>query len=235
MSFTKSTPNYKLPQYEANDPMSVPSWNQDVTDAFATIDSAMAETAANVTKNKGDTDAAIAGVEQSVTQVETTVQTMDNRITTADTKATNALANANTANTTAEQANATAEQANATAEEAKTTAEEANNISTALENETVEIGDNLPIIPTISSEGLKITIPNDYLGSFYIRGPVSAGAITLRVGKNEANYGPPLISAIAADGVNFYSQILKVKAGEYVLATEQAVTNIGFFPFKKLS
>lgn len=59
MSFSKSTPHFGLPQYQDNDPQSVPQWNTDITEAFAKIDEVLYT-------SQDKADQAIGGVQEAV-------------------------------------------------------------------------------------------------------------------------------------------------------------------------
>lgn len=153
MSYTNSTPNYKLPQYVADDK---PTYLGDFNKAMLDIDTAIKSNDTNISSISGSVDTAVAQSTEALSQVATSNETaqsaktiaeatstqVDNLTTrvgnvetqansavstanNANRKATSANSTANTAMDTASTANSTANAANTTAEIAKTTADNA--------------------------------------------------------------------------------------------------------------
>lgn len=104
MSYSKSTPNFKLPDWMLSDK---PSWFADVAPAFGVIDGQMyanqqAAAAANALAQSAKTD--ISAIDTSLSTLTTQVDTIHDIAETAQTTAASALTTANAADAKAQQA-----------------------------------------------------------------------------------------------------------------------------------
>lgn len=107
MAFSKSTPNYGLPQYQANDPT---SW-YDLNGAFSTIDRVMSENATNIKGVSSSTDAAQQAADtaqKAATSAKGSADSALQQATAATTAAQSAVSVAGSAEDTAERALAVA-------------------------------------------------------------------------------------------------------------------------------
>lgn len=99
MSFKTGTQHYGLPQYEADD---IPSWQQDITGAFAKLDSTLYNVADQSSTTSGKTDNLSTQVNsltttvttntQDIGNLNTTVANMDSAYKAADTQLSNRIA-----------------------------------------------------------------------------------------------------------------------------------------------
>lgn len=109
MSYTNTTPNYDLPQFEASDRMTPVA---DFNGAFSAIDTALKANADNIADMDSDVADAKSDAESALTTANSVASTANNALLqaqTANTTAGNALSTANSATTTANSAKATAE------------------------------------------------------------------------------------------------------------------------------
>lgn len=109
MSYTNTTPNYDLPQFEASDRMTPVA---DFNGAFSAIDAALKANADNIADMDSDVAEAKSDAESALTTANSVASTANNALLqaqTANTTAGNALSTANGAVTTANSAKATAE------------------------------------------------------------------------------------------------------------------------------